>query len=224
MASLSTASLADSFAASVFYHSDPTVPFWRSNVDVDSLFTAHAHRPERAQAWLRWRYISESTAEFRQAVMMRGRFEFGLLGYHTFCWTFTPTYTGELAIVLPVYEDYRLVDFLAISRHDHSVWGCCTGAGRFIGSTAVHRSNLNSPLRVYKTPINWLLANCEGILPLSKSFFPLLQHASSIIAEGYEHACEISELAFMAPAERLFLDCDSAEQAALNKISFEVTA
>jgi len=55
------------------------------------------------------------------------------------------------------------------------------------------------------------------ILPLSKSFFPLLQHASSIIAEGYEHACEISELAFTAPAERLFLDCDSAEQAAFNK-------
>jgi hypothetical protein len=65
--------------------------------------------------------------------------------------------------------------------------------------------------------IDCVLANCEGILPLSKSLFPLLQHASSIIAEGYEHACEISELAFTAPAERLFLDCDSAEQAAFNK-------
>jgi hypothetical protein len=156
--------------------------------------------------------------------MMRGHFEFGCLGYHTYCWTFTPTHTGKLAIVFPVYEDFRLVDFLAISRHDHSVWGCCTGAGQYIGSTAVHRKTLNSPLRVYKTPINWLLANCEGILPLSKSFFPLLQHASKIIAEGYEHAWEISELAFMAPAERLFLDCDSAEQAALNKITFEVAA
>jgi hypothetical protein len=207
-----------------FYDRDPTVPFWRSNVDVDSLFTAHAHRPDRAQAWLRYRDVSESCTAFRQAVMMRGRFEFGLLGYHTFSWTFTPTFAGELAIVFPVYDDWRLVDFLAISRHDHTVWGSCTGAGQYIGSTAVHRKTLNSPLRVYKTPINWLLANCEGILPLSKSFFPLLQHASKIIAEGYEHAWEISELAFMAPAERLFLDCDSAEQAALNKITFEVAA
>jgi hypothetical protein len=65
--------------------------------------------------------------------------------------------------------------------------------------------------------IDCVLANCEGILSLSKSFFPLLQHASSIIAEGYKYACEISELAFTAPAERLFLDCDSAEQAAFNK-------
>jgi hypothetical protein len=56
--------------------------------------------------------------------------------------------------------------------------------------------------------IDCLPANCEGILPLSKPLFPLPQHASSIIAEGYEHACEISELAFTAPAERLFLDCD----------------
>ncbi len=76
---------------------------------------------------------------------------------------FTPTYAGELAIVFPVYEDYRLVDILAISRHNHSVWGCVTGAGQFIGSTAVHRSSLNSPLRVYKTPITWLDVDHENL-------------------------------------------------------------
>jgi hypothetical protein len=190
------------------YDRDPTVPFWRSNVDVDSLFAAHAHRPDRAQAWLKFRDASEPTA-----VMMRGHFELGILADRTHHWTFTPTHTGELAIVLPVYERSRLVDMLAISRHDHSVWGCVTGAGQYVGSTANGRKALDSPLRVYRTPINWLLADCEGILPLSKSFFPLLQQASCIVAEGYEHACEVSELSFMAPAERLFLDCDAAERA-----------
>ncbi|SIN83513.1 hypothetical protein SAMN05443247_00078 [Bradyrhizobium erythrophlei] len=208
-----------------YYHRDPTVPFWRSNVDVDSLFTAHAHRPERAQAWLRFFDTSESTPAFEEVRIMRGHFEGAILGDHTYHWTFTPTYKGEPAIVLPVRECGRVVDILAIARGDHNVWGCCTGAGQFVGSTAVHRKNLNSPLRVYKTPINWLLlANCEGILPLSKSFFPLLQQASSIIAEGFEHAWEVAEYAFLAPAERLFLDCEAAEQAALNKISFEVAA
>ena len=106
-----------------------------------------------------------------------------------------------------------------ISRHDpHNIWGCTIGAGQKIGSTTKHRKDCTSPVRVYKTPINWLLANCEGVLPLSKSFFPLLQHAPSIIAESYDHACEISELAFIGPAERLGFDCESAEQAALNKI------
>jgi hypothetical protein len=164
-----------------FYDRDPAVPFWRSNVDVDSLFTAHAHNPKRAQAWLKFRDVSDSTA-----VMMRGHFEGGILGNHTYHWTFTPTYTGKLAVVLPVYEQHRLVDMLAVSRHNHSIWGCVTGAGQYIGSTTLHRKANDSPLRVYKTPITWLLASCEGILPLSKSFFPLLRSATSIIAEGYE--------------------------------------
>jgi hypothetical protein len=194
------------------YHNDH-VPYWRG-VDIEQLFTAHAHNPERARAWLDWRYATDSGP----AVMMRGRFELGLLAYHTFTWTFTPSHNGGLAIVLPVYEDFRLVDLLAISRHDHTVWGCVTGASQYIGSTTEHRRDRDSPLRVYRTPITWLLANCQGVLPLSKSFFPLLQHAPSIIADDYEHACEISELAFMAPAERLGFDCESAEQAALNKI------
>src|ERR1700722_12715780 len=124
--------------------------------------------------------------------MMHGHFELGLLADHTYHWTFTPTHTGGLAVVIPVYERSRLVDMLAISRHDHTVWGCVTGAGQYIGSTAVNRKSNNSPLRVYKTPINWLLANCEGILLLSKSFYPLLQYAFCIVAEGYEHACELS--------------------------------
>jgi hypothetical protein len=155
-----------------FYDRDPSVPFWRSNVDVDSLFAAHAHRPERAQAWLQFRDVS-ATGTLERAVMMRGHFELGILCNHTYHWTFTPTYIGELAIVLPVYEDCRLVDLLAISRLDHRIWGCCSGAGQYVGSTAVHRKSLNSPIRVYKTPISWFLANCEGILPLAKSFLRL---------------------------------------------------
>jgi hypothetical protein len=203
-----------------YYHRDPTVPFWRSNVDVDSLFTAHAHCHARAKAWLAFR-----DATLEEAAMMRGSFELGILCNHTYSWTFTPTHKSELAVVVPVYENFRLVDALAVSRHDpHNLWGCVTGAGQYVGSTSTHRKDSRSALRVYKTPITWLLDDCDGILPLSKAFFPLLQHAPSIIAESYEHACEISEHAFMTPAERLFLDCDGAEQAALNKICYEVAA
>ena len=76
-------------ASLAVYHRD-LVPYWRSNVDVDSLFTAHSHRPDRAQAWLRYRGVSENSLAFGQAVLMRGHFEGGVLGQHTFCWTFTP--------------------------------------------------------------------------------------------------------------------------------------
>jgi hypothetical protein len=203
----------------IFYECDPTVQFWRSNVDVDSLFAANAHNPERAQAWLGFRDASDSSAR-----MMRGHFELGMLGDHTYHWTFTPTPAGGLAIVLPVYERGRMVDILAISRHDHTVWGCVTGAGQFIGSTCAGRSENYSPLRLYKTPITWLLSNRERVLPLAKSFFPLLQHALRIVAENEGHAWEIAELAFLSPAECLGLDCAGAERAALSQITFEVEA
>jgi hypothetical protein len=199
-----------------FYDRDPTVPYWRSNVDVDSLFAAHAHSPDRAQAWLKFRDVSECSI-LEQAVMMRGHFELGLLSDHTFHWTFTPTHAGGLAIVLPVYEGGRMVDLLAISRHGHSVWGCVTGAGQFIGKFA-------DPLPVHDTPYSWLMSYCNGVLPLAKAFYPLLQFASGIIAQDSNHAWEIANRAFIYPAERFGLGCEAAEQAALDRISFEEEA
>ena len=74
-------------------YNDPTVPYWRG-FDIEQLFTAHAHRPERARAWLDWRCATDSGS----AVMMRGKFELGLLAYHCFTWTFTPSHKGGLAI------------------------------------------------------------------------------------------------------------------------------
>jgi hypothetical protein len=199
-----------------FYDRDPTVPFWRSNVDVDSLFAAHAHRPDRAQAWLKFRDVSGCSI-LEQAVMMRGHFELGILSDHTYHWTFAPTHAGGLAIVLPVYERGRLVDLLAISRHDHTVWGCCTGAGQFIGKFA-------DPLTVHGTPHSWFTNNCDGVLPLAKGFYPLMQFAASIIAQHGDHAWEIAHQVFIYPAERFGLDCDAAEQAAFDRISFDEEA
>jgi hypothetical protein len=204
-----------------FYDRDPSVPFWRANVDVDSLFAAHKHRAGRAQAWLKFREVSECSI-LEQAVMMRGHFELGILSDHTYHWTFTPTHAGDLAVVLPVYERGRLVDLLAIARNDHTVWGCVTGAGQYAGRTDMPRRDSTEPIRLYKTPINWLLANCKGLLPLAKAFFPQLQHAPGIVGDNIEHAWEIAEYVFTGPAQRHYLDFNAAERAALAKVGFEV--
>src|ERR1700682_2909163 len=174
-----------SSASLAAYHRDPTVPFWRSNVDVDSLFTAHAHRPDRAQAWLRWRCVSEACFGFKHAVMMRGHFEGGILGNHTYHWTFTPGRKGDLAIVVPVFNDCRFVDFVAMSRHDHNVWGACIGTGQYLGTLGP------LPLRVHRTLAGWLANDCDGILPLSNAFFPQLRNAPTLLAEDDEHAWEL---------------------------------
>jgi hypothetical protein len=208
-----------------FYNRDPSLPYWQANVDTQSIFDAFSHRPEKAQAWLRYRDVCETSVTFNEARIMRGHFEGGILGRHTYHWTFTPTYKGDPAIVLPVYEHGRLVDLLAIARHDYRIWGCTTGAGQSVGQFVcpTHDRSLPVTLSVHETPISWLTSG-QGILPLSKSFFPLLQFAHSIIAQDGEHAWEIAHQAFIYPAERLGLDCNAAEQAAFDRISFDEAA
>ncbi|WP_143029630.1 hypothetical protein [Bradyrhizobium brasilense] len=206
---------------------DHTLPYWRNNVDAESIFEGFSHRPERAKAWLRHRKVSETCIGFECAVMMNGHFEGGVLSDHTYHWTFTPGRKGDHAIVVPVYEQGRLVDMLAISRHDHRVWGCVTGAGQYVGNfTDASRTDRTQPavVHVHDTPYSWFMSGCEGILPLAKAFFPLMQLASSIVAQGYEHAWQIANEAFIYPAERLGLDCEAAELAAFDRISFGVSA
>jgi hypothetical protein len=194
-----------------YYHRDPTVPYW-SNIDVDQLYEAHSHRPERAQAWLRHRQVSESCCGFERATIMKGHFEGGILGNHTFCWTFTPGRKGDSAIVLPVFNEYRLVDFVAMSRHDHTIWGCCVGTGLYLGDPSA------SPLRVHRTLAGWLANDCEGVLPLSKSFFPLLQLAPKLIAEDDDHAWDLAHRIFINPAAKFGSDQSEAEETAYERI------
>jgi hypothetical protein len=196
-----------------FYHRDPTVPYWRSNnTDIDSLYAAHADRPERAQAWLKHRNVSESCAGFEQAIMMKGHFEGGFLGDHTYNWTFTPGRKSELAIVIPVFNDYRLADIVAISRHDHTVRGCCIGAGHYLGDITT------TPLRIHRSPANWLANDCDGIVPLSKAFFPLLQSVPKLIAEDDDHAWDLTWRVFINPAAKFGADQGAAEELAYERI------
>ena len=208
---ISNIAFADGISRAAFYHRDTSVPFWHSNIDADQLFRAHAHRPDRAQAWLRYRKVSESCSGFKRAVLMKGHFEGGLLGDHLYHWTFTPMDSGDLAIVVPVLQDYRLSDFVALSRHDHTVWGCCTGAGQYLGDLA-------APLRVHRTPANWLANDCDGILPLSKAFMPLLRNAPNIIAEDDEHAWDLAYRVFIDPAAEFRGNQGDAEELAYARI------
>jgi hypothetical protein len=195
-----------------FYDRDPTVPFWRSNVDVDSLFNAHAHRPGRAAAWLRYREVSDLCFGFTRAVMMHGHFEGGILCNHAYHWTFTPGHRGDLAIAIPVLNGGRLVDLVAMSRHDHRIWGCTMGRGHYLGSLATPR------LRVHRSPAGWLANDCDGVLPLSKSFFPLLNNAPLLIAEDDDHAWDLAYRVFIDPAATFGVDQGEAEELAFTRI------
>jgi len=74
-------------------------------------------------------------------------------------------------------------------------------------------------LHVHDTAASWLAHDCEGVLPLARAFFPLLQFADSIVARSADHAEKIANESFINPAERFGLDIEAAEQAARERIS-----
>lgn len=195
-----------------FYNRDDSLPYWQNYVDAGTIFDAFAHRPDKAQAWLRHRNVSESCQGFQRAVLMRGHFEGGVLANHTYRWTFTPGRCGGLAIALPVFNGGRLVDCVAMSRHDHTIWGACIGTGQYIGMLAVPR------LRIYRTLASWLANDCNGIVPLSKGFFPQLRNARTLVSEDDDHAWDLAERTFINPAIEFGRDAWEAEQRAYEQI------
>lgn len=188
------------------YLRDSSLPYWQNNVCADSMLNTFSHGPERAQAWLRYRNVSESCIGFQRAIMMNGHFEGGILSDHTYSWTFTPGRRGDRAIVVPVKGD-----FVAMSRHDHNVWGCTTGRSLYLG-------RLSPRLRVHRTLAGWLANDSDGIVPLSKLFLPQLRNATKLLAEDDEHAWELAEQVFISPAVEFGRDSMEAEQAAYEHI------
>jgi hypothetical protein len=185
------------------FQRDPSLPFWQNYVDADSIFDKFSDQPDRAQAWLRHRKVSETCTGFVQATTMHGHFEGGVLSDHTFQWSFTPGRKGDLAITVPVRNGGRLVDFAAMSRHDHDLWGTCTGHGQYLGELG------SSRLRIHRSLAGWLANDCDGILPLSKLFFPQLRNAPTLVAEDDSHAWELAYRVFIDPAAKF--GCDEAE-------------
>src|SRR5712672_3614094 len=53
-----------------FYNRDDSLPYWRNNVSAEFIFENFAHRTEKAQAWLRYRNVSQTCSGFLQATMM----------------------------------------------------------------------------------------------------------------------------------------------------------
>ena len=138
---------------SSFEH-DPTVPFWRSDVDVAELYRTHAFDSPRVDSWLAHMGCElDEVRAFGPIAEMRGRFMPGILNDRTHHYTFTPDGLGRgRAVVIPIIMNEEMVDLLAVSKHDENVWGTVTGRGIFAG-----RIVADAPLNVYRNAWRWLL-------------------------------------------------------------------
>jgi hypothetical protein len=119
------------------YEIDPEVPFWRSTVDVEALYAKHRQSGAVDLLTDLAMINPDDTADLGQIVLMSGRFLPLLSNDTTYFCTFSPGMGEEQAVVLPINEHGIMVDLLAISTDDASLWGCVTGHG----GMAVRRDN-----------------------------------------------------------------------------------
>jgi hypothetical protein len=196
------------------YEADPEVPFWRSTVDVEALYAEHRQSGAVDLLTDLAMIDPDDTADLGQIVLMTGRFLPLLSNDTTYFCTFSPGMGEEQAVVLPINEHGLLVDLLAISTDDASLWGCVTGHGGMAGSFTA-----DQPVRVYKQPWQWLLFGCDGVVVLANAAFspkpfniepdgsvrpiyplpPKLAGASLIYAESLDHADELLYRLFERP-------------------------
>jgi hypothetical protein len=92
------------------------------------------------------------------AIVMNGVFRPALLPDYTYEHRFLPTEDGEPTLVIPVFDECKVLDIVAVGK----VWGCVSGRADVLGT-------FGDPLRVYKNPTSWM-AGGLGILPLKYSW------------------------------------------------------
>jgi hypothetical protein len=145
-------------------------------------FRYAAHRPDQAQAWLRFRDVSVSDAVMMRSLRTRiaWRPHLPLDLYADTCrWT---------AIVLPANERGRLVDLLAIARHNDRICNRCWPICWQVCRSSVCQRDAT---QLAHGQLRRNLAARRGI-------FPLLQFASDIGAQDSDHAWEIAHQAFIS--------------------------
>lgn len=112
---------------------------------------------------------------------------------------FTPA--GLLAAVCEVRDadGEAVVDLLAWSVDDPHRWWTAVGGAVVLGEAYAANPNTGlcgEPLRIFRTPLSWLRAECAGIVLLdpTRAGRWLIHSARTVAAEDTRHAAEIQRL------------------------------
>jgi hypothetical protein len=108
---------------------------------------------------------------------------------------FEPVAVGfeKTILAIPPDEDGEPEDLLALDEHDSSRWWLRLGRARFLGEDAVYKAmGCREPLRLWRSPLTWLRARCEGCVVVDWNLAtPLLRQLDVIVAEDVAHGEEV---------------------------------
>lgn len=118
---------------------------------------------------------------------------------------YEPDPDGDHAIVIPVMYDDELVDLLAFDARRPSDWFMRLGGEPLLGAGALADQLLEKPLHVYRTPLSWLQAGCDGvvILDLNRAFADLVTAPNGLVGEDDAHTDELRRIMTETARRRL---------------------
>ena len=107
-------------------------------------------------------------------------------------WPDTPETTRGIEAVRSGY----LIDLLALHPARPERWALRRGVATWLGSLAPQYCNPR-PVRIWRTPLRWLQADCDGLCLLMKDAvenYRILSGCRSIMAEDEIHARELRRI------------------------------
>jgi hypothetical protein len=154
---------------------------------------------------IRWEGLPQFIPR-REAVVYldNGAFEFG-------CYRRSDPPTG--AIIFPVHDELGdLIDLCAWSPpRPPALWratGCMLGAERLFGP------RMQEALPVHRTVLNWLRANCGGVVIFDEpKSADLLRRAAPLAAEDEGHGDELERLLKVIPPQ-IYVPCQALGRSA----------
>ncbi len=166
--------------------------------DIKLLFERHAYDFPAVDDWLEENGAEDAVS----AKEMRGRFSDSKVS-HIYKYTLAPDLNGpHRAIVMPVIEQGHTVDIIAFRYSANTkkldVWGCVTGAGRFLNRDAIYDKSRNKPLRVNEHWSQWL-RDSSGVLPIKISAIHELRDAGDVVVANSSHALQLLYEAYLLP-------------------------
>jgi len=125
---------------------------------------------------------------------------------------YVPDPHGSPALITPVCTHYpdtaetprpdvypfigNLADLVAWDPRTPESWALRAGAATWLGAIPTQYCG-PEPVRVWRSPLNWFRARCEGLVVLTQErleIFRLLAGCAALLAEDEDHAVELREI------------------------------
>ena len=138
----------------------------------------------------------------------------GLTSIQAFGRFYEPNTDGQPVIIVPILDGDELCDLLCFDLDRPAEWFVRLGGEPLLGACALSDQLLGKPLHIYRTPLSWLRAGCDGVVILdpNRAYIDLVTAQYGLVGEDEAHTDELRRIMTETAMRRLprFLIRDEA--------------